>query len=335
MNILIIGLGSIGQRHLRNIHKLYPKTNFFSYRRSFKTPSLNNFNQVKKFDLKSKFKINYINSLNNLKKYNINSAFICTPSSFHVTETIKIIEQDINVFVEKPLGSSLKNIKKLQNILKSKKIISMVGFQMRFCPLIKNLKKIINSNHFGALNQISIHHGENINNFHKYENYKDLYAAKKKLGGGVILTQIHELDYMLYLLENYKMKKIISHNIRTSNLNIDVEDTLNSIFLFESKKNKLVCNLHLNYYEQPGKRQITLIFENGKVTADLNNKKLLFQNKLKKSVKKFTYQRNDLFLSEIKYFFDHVKNKRKISDSLNLNNGIKTLELAVKLKKII
>ena len=67
MNVLIIGLGSIGQRHLRNIKKLYPKTNFFSYRRVFKTPSLNNLNQVKKFDLKSRFKITYISSLNNLK----------------------------------------------------------------------------------------------------------------------------------------------------------------------------------------------------------------------------------------------------------------------------
>ena len=54
----------------------------------------------------------------------------------------------------------------------------MVGFQMRFCPIIANLKKIINTNSLGKLNQVLIHHGENINNFHKYENYKDL--CKKK-----------------------------------------------------------------------------------------------------------------------------------------------------------
>ena len=67
MNILIVGLGSIGQRHLRNIKKLYPKTNFFCYRRIFKTPSLDNFNRIKDFDLKSKYKITYIKNLNKLQ----------------------------------------------------------------------------------------------------------------------------------------------------------------------------------------------------------------------------------------------------------------------------
>ena len=92
--------------------------------------------------------------------------------------------------------------------------------------------------------------------------------------------------------------------------------------------------LHLNYYEQPGKRQLVLIFENSKVFADLNKKKKIFYNNNKKIIKKFHYQRNDLFLSEIKYFFNHLKNKKQIDDSLNLNNGIKTLELAIRLKKI-
>ena len=334
MNILIIGLGSIGQRHLRNIKKLYPKTNFFSFRRTFKTPSLDNFNRVKNFNLKSKYKITYIHSLNNLKKYKIDCAFICTPSSFHVDETIKIIEQNINVFVEKPLGSSLKNINKLKKILRTKKIISMVGFQLRFSPIMIELKKLIKSNIYGKLNQILIHHGENINNFHKYENYKGLYAARKNLGGGVILTQIHELDYMLYLLDNYDLKKILSRNSRLSSLKINVEDTLNSSFLFSNKKNQLVCNIHLNYYEQPGKREINFLFENGKISADLNAKKITYQNSKEKKIKKFIHQRNDLFISEIKYFFDHIKHKKKISNSLNLYNGIKTLELAMKLKKL-
>ena len=333
MNILIVGLGSIGQRHLRNIKKLYPGTNFFSYRRIFKSPSLDNFNRVKNFNLKSKYNLTYINSLNNLKKYNIDAVFVCTPSSFHVDETIRIIKQDINIFVEKPLGSSLKNINKLKNILNTKKVISMVGFQLRFNPIITRLKKIINSNTLGKLNQILIHHGENINNFHKYENYKNLYAAKKNLGGGVILTQIHEIDYMLYLLENYKIKKFKSLNHKVSKLKINVEDTLNSTFLFANKKEELICNLHLNYYEQPGKRQINLIFEKGKVSANLNTKKIVYQINQKKKVEKFNFKRNDLFMSEIKYFFKHIKKNKKIDKSMNLFNGIKTLEIAMKLKK--
>ena len=54
MNILIVGLGSIGQRHLRNIKRLYPKTKFYAFRRNFHTPTLNNFNKVQKFIIKHK-----------------------------------------------------------------------------------------------------------------------------------------------------------------------------------------------------------------------------------------------------------------------------------------
>lgn len=332
MNILIVGLGSIGQRHLRNIKRLYPKTNFFSYRRKFKTPFLDNFNNVKNFDLRSKYKLTYINSLNNLKRYTLDAAFICTPSSFHVDETIKIIDQNINVFVEKPLGSSLKNIVKLKKILRTKKIISMIGFQLRFCPLINNLKNIINSNKFGKLNQVIIHHGENINNFHKYESYKNMYAAKRKLGGGVVLSQIHEIDYFLYLFDNFKILKVNKFSNKISNLKIDVEDTLLSIIKIKKKNSEILCSINLNYYEIPQKRTITLIYDNQKIEADFNKKKITYENEKKKRITNYNYKRNDLFIREVKYFISHVKKNKQIGKSLNLHNGIKTLKFALQLK---
>ena len=91
--------------------------------------------------------------------------------------------------------------------------------------------------------------------------------------------------------------------------------------------------MHLNYYEQPGKRLINLLFENGKVSADLNNKKITYNKNFNKKIEKFQYNRNDLFMSEIKYFFNHIKKNKPISNNMNLFNGIKTLELAMKLKK--
>jgi len=334
MNILIIGLGSIGQRHLRNILKLYPSAKIYAYSRKFKTPFLNNANQALNLSLKNKYKINYIHNLKNLIKLNLNAALVCSPSSLHINESILLLKQNINIFVEKPLGSNEKNLKVLEKLIKNKNRITMIGFQLIFCPIIKKIKKIISNKSLGDLKYLSIHHGEHIKNFHKYENYKNLYAAKKKLGGGVILTQIHELDYMLHLLEDFKIKKTISLNSKISNLNIDVEDTLNSIFLFTNKKTELICNLHLNYYEQPGKRLINLVFENGRVLADLNSKKITYEKNDKKKTERFPYNRNDLFMSEIKYFLNHVKRNKKINNSMSLFNGIKTLKLALKLKKL-
>ncbi len=333
MNILIVGLGSIGQRHLRNIRSLYPKTKFYAFRRKFYAPSLNNFNKVKKFNIQNKFKITYLKSLNNLNKYKIHAAFICSPTSFHIEESLKIINQKIHVFVEKPLGSNLKKISSLEKALNSNNVISMIGFQLRFNPIIKKLKNILSNKNYGKLNQVLIHHGENIKNFHRYENYKNMYAAKKKLGGGVVLTQIHEIDYLMYLFEKCEIKIINSVTKKVSNLQLDVEDTLFASIEIKKKNIKTLCNINLNYYEVPQKRTITLIYEDKKIEADLNKNIItyFFEKNIKKI--KFNFKRNDLFLDEIKFFLTHVKRKKKINNSLNLFNGIKTLKFAIDLKR--
>ena len=234
MNILILGLGSIGQRHLRNLKKIMPRCNVFALRKKKLTPMLDNNNNMIIGDLKKKYSLTYINNLNDIKKkkLNIDAAFVCTPSSHHVNQVIWLIKNNINCFVEKPLGSSSKNLLKLKKLLlKKKNLITMMGFQLRFNPIIHYLKKTLQNSLIGRVYYVNIHHGEHINDFHPYENYKISYAANKNLGGGVLLTQIHEIDYFLYLFKSYEIKKINSVSTKLSNLKINVEDTFSSTFL--------------------------------------------------------------------------------------------------------
>ena len=93
---------------------------------------------------------------------------------------------------------------------------------MKFCPIINFLKKTIKNKKLGIIRYLSIHHGEHIKNFHTYEKYENLYAARKKLGGGVILTQIHEIDYLLYFLSDFSLEKTESIDLKISDLKIDV-----------------------------------------------------------------------------------------------------------------
>ena len=67
--------------------------------------------------------------------------------------------------------------------------------QFRFNPLIKKTKSIIDSGLIGSINTGIFMNCEYLPDWHKYEDYKNSYASKN-LGGGSILTQIHELDYV-------------------------------------------------------------------------------------------------------------------------------------------
>lgn len=331
MNILILGLGSIGQRHLRNLKLVDKKINFFSLRRKFKTPLLNNKNVPQEGDIIRKFKIKNFKNFKEIK--NIDTAFICTPSSFHISEAIKLIKKNINVFIEKPLGSNLKNLDKLKNILiKKPNIKAMMGYQHKFNPLILKLKNLIKSKSIGKIYNIFIHHGEHLKDFHPYENYKISYASQKKLGGGVALTQIHELDYLIFLFKSFKIKVLQSFSNKVSKLKINVEDNVMTNLQLLKKKEKIFCFVHLNYYEKPKKRTIALIGEKGKIECNLNKNEILLykNNKVKKF--NFKFKKNLLFIKEIKYFLNCIKQNKKISTDYDVLNGIKSLKLALKIK---
>tara|TARA_B100000925_G_scaffold290923_1_gene277376 strand:- start:1632 stop:2663 length:1032 start_codon:yes stop_codon:yes gene_type:complete len=339
MNILIIGLGSIGQRHLRNLKLIESKSNFYAIRTNRKksAPLLNNFNQVLKGDIKKKYSLSYFNSIYEICKNNIkiDCAFVCTPSSKHISQVIELLKYNIHCFVEKPLGSSSKQLSALENLLKKKKkLITMMGYQLRFNPIMQYLNEVIKKKSpIGKLYYANIHHGENIKDFHPYEDYRISYAANKKLGGGVILSQIHEIDYFLHLFSNYKIKSATFNSSKISDLNIDVEDIFSSNFVLQKNNNKMFCNINLNYFERPKKRKFYLIGSGGTLVACFNTQKIYIFKNGKRRILKFNFRRNDIFIKEIKFFISKVKSKKLISKDLNIFNGIKTLRFALKLKK--
>ena len=335
MNILILGLGSIGQRHLRNLHSINKNFNFFVLRKKFITPSLNNKNLVVKQDIKKKYKLKYLKNLSQIKSLSlkIDAAFICTPSKYHVDEAIWLIKNNINVFVEKPLGSNLKNINSLKNlILKKKKIVHMMGYQLKFNPIINKVKEILDKNSIGQIYNIFVHHGEHINDFHPYEDYRISYAARKDLGGGVILCQIHELDYILYLFPNYKLKILNSFNQKISDLKINVEDTLVANLSLKKNNKDTLCSIHLNFFEKPKNRKILMIGKDGKIEADLNTGIIELFKRKEKKIFKFKFDRNKIFKKQIEYFISCVKNKKRVDKKFDLLNGINSLKLALRLK---
>lgn len=335
MNILILGLGSIGQRHLRNLRKIDKKINFYAVRKKFFTPHLDDKNKVIKGDIKKKYNIMYLKNLDQINKdqLSIDAAFVCTPSKFHIDEAIWLAKNNINIFVEKPLGDSFRNLDKLKNLLRKKSNLKhMMGYQLKFNPIILKLKNFLSKKIIGDIYYVDIHHGEHINDFHPYEDYKHSYAAKKSLGGGVVLTQIHEIDYMLFLFDRYKIATKSYISSKVSDLQIDVEDTLSAQFILRDGKRNLICQLHTNFYEKPKRRQINIIGKKGKIFCDLNKGIInVYRNgKVRKIL--FNFDRNKIFMKQVKYFLNCIKKNKKISSKLDVINGAKSLELALRLK---
>ena len=325
--ILFLGLGSIGQRHLRNLIKLEKKIKIYAIRKINKSPLLNSKNIVIKGSVTKKYKIKNLKSIDD-NKFDI--IFITNPSSFHIDTFLKLKGQrDAYVFIEKPLDVSLKKISSLNKLIKKNNINVFVGCNLRFTKPYKIIKKKIRSKSLGKINYVMIKSSLNITDYHSYEDYKKSYTSNKKLGGGINFTSIHEIDLILNLFDKTNIHFSLSKKI--SNLKINVNDFSTSVFKTSVKKNNFLTLLTMDHFQISKERYLKIIFEKGEILWDIIKNSIVIT---KKNSKKIIYNKNnhnEMYLDEIKYFLNFVKKKKKIDNSYNHINGIKCLKTSIKL----
>lgn len=326
-NILFLGLGSIGQRHFRNLKKIDPKLNFFCIREKNSVPHLNNKNQV----VKEKFiaKNNGIEEISwsKIKECKIDTAFITNPTSFHVNTCLKLVKLNLNLFIEKPLSHNLKNISKLRKLIKKKKIKCEIGFQAKYDDLLIKIKKIIKSKKYGKVLKCNIEHCHYLPNHHKYEDYKISYASNKYLGGGVLLCFSHEIDYAQYLFGT--PKKIVPIEISSGKyLNIDVEVSAQFSLFYE---NYFPVTFNLDFIKKNPTRTCEIQFEKAFVKWDLiKNTMKIESNKIQK-YKGQTKNRNDLFIKAMKKIKNCFSKNKNAENSFE--KGLLNLKTILSIKK--
>lgn len=325
-NVLFLGLGSIGQRHFRNLKILDNKINFFCIRTKNKSPELNDNLKVikKKFNPKS-MGIKEI-KWKQIKDFNIDTAFITNPTSLHAKTALKLTKYNLNLFIEKPLSNNLDNVYLLRNIIKKKKLKCEIGFQTRYDDLLFKIKNIIKSKKFGDIIKCNISHCNYLPNHHKYENYRESYASNKHLGGGVLLCFSHEIDYATYLFG--KPKRIIPISISSSKfLNVNVETSAQFSIEYESN---VVATFNLDFIKKENLRKCQIQFEEAFLDWDLKKNKLIIENK-KKTIFQKINKRNNLFIKSIKKVKNNFsKNRNSLS---TFESALLNLKIIVQLKK--
>lgn len=330
MNFLIVGLGGIGQRHLRNLCKLKdPEDTIFAIRTRGKQLVLDDTLQVIGDNLEEKYKVIRLDSFESALANKIDAAFICTPTALHTDMLLNCVTNGIPVFVEKPISHLLDGLDNIAKESLKNNVTTFVGYQMRYHPCIIKAKQILSEERIGNVLSVLAEVGEDVTSWHKYEDYKELYACKKELGGGVILTQIHELDYLHYLFGF--PQKIFAMGGQNSNLEIDVEDVVDLSMTFQvSDDNKSIfVNLHEDFLQKPGSRTCKIIGTDGKLVIDFPISSIQLFNGDGECVyhEKYEFDRNELFIAEIKEFIEAVKEHRQTT--IPLSEGIIGLKMAL------
>ncbi|MAG25480.1 hypothetical protein CMI47_07860 [Candidatus Pacearchaeota archaeon] len=264
MNVVLMGYGSIGKRHTNNLIELGCI--------------------VRTIDIDEIDNVDYI-----LKDNNFDFGLVCSPSYLHLEHILKLVENGIDFFCEKPLYSKkdLGLLNKIRILVNEKSLINMVGCNLRFNSTIKNFD-------FSDTKNIKVVFGYDLKKWHNDGKHLESYSANKNMGGGILLDSIHEFDYIYNWFG--KIKQISGIKKKLGDVTVDTEDTVDAEILFESG---VMANVHLDYL-QPN---YTRYFE--KIVDDWGTE--IYNIK----------PNNKMYIDEMIYFIDCVKSKKRCMNDIN------------------
>ena len=329
--ILFIGLGGAGQRHLRlfKANLADKEVEFIAYRSANKTPLLNpDFSVNQEETLESIYGIKVYNDLDKALALKPDLAVISTPSSMHLKYAQLCAEKSINVFVEKPLSNSTVGLQELKETVERNKVAIQVGLQRRFHPLLSRVNDIIKSGAIGQVLTVNFTVASYIPRWHPYEDYLELYACRKELGGGVLLTEIHEIDLAVWYFGI--PKSVVCVGGTYSDVGMDVEDTVRLTLDYI----KYSVQINLTFWQKHHERFISISGESGYLSWNQDNDTLIeeyFDRPEKGIIGKNQNLSNDaMFDAQIKSMIGGLNFSTKKD---NIKDSIATLEIVEAAKK--
>ncbi len=336
MKALFVGLGSIGQRHLRNLRCIAGDSiDVIAFRSKNYTPVLDEQQQViENTDLAQHYKIREFDDLDQALGDKPDIAFITNPSQHHVNVAIKAAQAGCHLFIEKPLSVDTDRIDELMDLVHHKKLTAIVAYQYRFHPGLTQVAQWLKNKIIGQPVSATLVQGDYLPQWHPYEDYRDSYASHKELGGGVLLTQIHEFDNALHLFG--LPHRIFALGGKLSQLEINVEDTASVLMECEYEGKILPVTILTDFLQSPPVRKYTIVGENGRIFLDLIDSNASLTNRKTGKTEFHDYKgfkRNQLFVDELKYFLQAIS--EKTAPLINIKTGLESLRMALAARKSI
>ena len=326
MKFLIAGLGSIGRRHFRNLIALGEKDIVLLRTRKATLPEDELAGYSVETDLKKA-----------LRKHKPDAVIVANPTSMHLDIAIPAAEAGCHILLEKPVSHSLERLDVLQKAAEKTGIRILVGFQFRYHPMLNKARELIQSGALGKVLTVHTHWGEYLPQWHPWEDYRQSYAARAELGGGVIVTLTHPLDYLRYLIG--EVDSLWSFNGHISPLEVNVEDVAEIGLKFTSGA---LGGLHVNYFQRPPVHRLEIVGTDGTLHWD-NADGILYSYKMPTSFGSFSenpppafmesfsppegFERNQLFVAQTRHFLEVVRGESE--PICGLQDGVMALRVAL------
>ena len=313
--ILIVGLGSIGKRHLHLARELLPKADIrvLRHQSGSSVPATAN---------------GGVFSIDDAIAFAPQIAVIASPATFHIAIAQALADVGVHLLIEKPLSASLDGVTQLIETCHQRGTILLTGYNLRFMPSLQRFRDLLGERVIGRVLSVRCEVGQFLPSWRPDCDYRQGVSSRREQGGGALLELSHELDYLRWIFGEVDWVKATLS--RQSSLQLDVEDTahLTLGFVPEVDGHQLIGVANLDFIRHDTTRLCTAIGENGGLRWNgLTGVVELYEAGANEWRELFSYphQRNDSYLAEWQNFIECV-NEHK-TPLITGKDGFKVLQI--------
>jgi predicted dehydrogenase len=188
------------------------------------------------------------------------AAIVASPPTEHLRQARLALERGVHTLVEKPFAPSAAGVLELQTLAAEHALVLGVAMNLRFHPGVRAVRRLIVEGAIGRPLRASVWCGSWLPGWRAGVDYRTTYSAQARLGGGVLLDMIHELDYTIWMLGPVsRVQAVLAH---VSPLELDVEDVAALVLEHESGA---ISSITLDYFDHDYHRGCRVVGEHGSI----------------------------------------------------------------------
>ena len=311
MRLVVVGLGSIGRRHVRVIKRAYPNAEIVAVRtgRGGVVPEDKMVNTT-------------VHQISDALDCRPNVGIIASPASLHVRQAIEFLHAGVPVLVEKPLSVRYDEALRLFNdtaVVSTAVSRSAIGFVLRHQPAFDYVKTAIMNGNLGSFRGAHVQAHSFLPSWRPDQDYRQSVSSQRSLGGGVLRELSHEIDYVLALFG--RPRAVVAWRSCRSEIDIDAED---HVELMVKHEHDAVTTISLDFATDGfPRRTLHASFSRGSITWDLVSQSVnveVLDAEPRTSV--FAVERDEMFHNQLTNFLEvatgDIEPKCRLEDGLTV-----------------
>jgi predicted dehydrogenase len=319
LRIAILGCGSIGRRHARNLVAL-GQTDLVLFDPDPAARAI----------LEGVPSTCFVDTVEEVWWSRPQVVFVTSPPHLHVALSLEAARHGCHVFIEKPLSNSLDWVDELSAEIEKRGLVSIVGCNMRFHPGPSRVKALLDERTIGRVVSARIHTGSYLPEWRPGTDYRRSYSASEAMGGGAILDCIHEIDLALWYFGPGRLLAAASTPAET--IGLDVEGVAEILIRHESG---VLSSVHLNFVQRDYRRSCLVVGSEGTIEWDWQAgsvRRLAPGEEPCRWLLPSDWVVNDMYVSELRHFLECVAERRATANPVG--RAIEAMNLALEAKRV-